>query len=264
MDAFVNVANNRMSILKTYLIILLLVLSGCSYGQTKVNYTPPHGSGFILLELFTSEGCSSCPAADKTLVQLGEEYKHNFYTLEFHVDYWNYLGWKDQFSNSVYTDRQQHYASLFSLSSTYTPQVIINGQKEMVGSDQAKMRPVLNQCVLKAPEASLSVSSTAHMSKVFVAYSIKNTKGQLLNVALVQKKTTTNVKNGENKGRKLSHTNVVRDFKTIDLTEDHGFVEVYLPSGIVADECSVVAYTQKKDSREVTSVSSCNISVEDH
>ncbi len=153
-------------------------------------------------------------------MQLSEEYKHNFYTLEFHVDYWNHLGWKDVYSNSLCTDRQNHYATLFHISSIYTPQVIINGIKEFVGSDKAKMRPFINQDVLREPKASLKISATAHMSKVFVAYTITNTEGQSLNVALVQKKALTDVRHGENEAKKkLKHTNIVRDFKTIDLIE---------------------------------------------
>ena len=245
-------------------ILFISIFSDLGYGQKKTNYIPPEGNGFAVLELFTSEGCSSCPAADKALVQLGEEYKHDFYVMEFHVDYWDYLGWKDKFSNKLYTDRQSHYATLFRLPSPYTPQVIINGTTGLTGSDKAKIRPFINRDMLKEPTASLKVSATAHMSKVFVAYSNVNTQGQLLNVALVQKRAVTNVRRGENKGRKLTHTNIVRDFKTIDIIEDHGFVEVYLPLGIVAEECSVIAYTQKKDSWEVTSGAACAISVENH
>ena len=247
-----------------YLSSCFVIFSVLCYSQKKTDYTPPEGNGFAVLELFTSEGCSNCPAADRALVQLGEEYKHNFYVMEFHVDYWNYLGWKDKFSSKLYTDRQSHYATLFKLSSSYTPQVIINGTTGLVGSDKAKIRPFINRNMLKEPTASLKVSATAHMSKVFVAYSNVNMHGQLLNVALLQKKAVSNVRNGENKGRKLTHTNIVRDFKTIDVIEDHGFVEVYLPLGIVAEECSVVAYTQKKDSWEVTSASACTITVENH
>lgn len=253
-----------MNFIKALFLSVPFILSCLCYGQKKVDYTPPIGNGFAVLELFTSEGCSNCPAADKAMVDLSEEYKHNFYVMEFHVDYWNYLGWKDEFSKKVYTDRQQHYANLFSLSSTYTPQVIINGTKEFVGADKAKMRPFLNQDILKEPKASLKVSATAHISKVFVAYTIASSQGQLLNIVLVQNKALTNVRRGENEGRKLKHTNIVRDFKTIDLIENHGFVEVYLPQGIVAEECSVIAYTQKKDTWEVTSASKCIISVENH
>ena len=90
---------------------------------------------FALLELFTSEGCSSCPLADKLLPQLAND--SNIISLSFHVDYWDHLGWKDRFSSSEFTSRQREYADQLRLEGIYTPQLVINGMYELVGSNRS-------------------------------------------------------------------------------------------------------------------------------
>src|SRR5690349_9744798 len=91
---------------------------------------------FAILELFTSEGCSSCPPADLLLPQLAST-DAGIIPLSFHVDYWDQYGWKDPFSNASFTDRQRDYAKHFRLESIYTPQLVINGEKELVGSNRS-------------------------------------------------------------------------------------------------------------------------------
>src|SRR5947209_3544323 len=93
---------------------------------------PSSGPGFAVVELFTSEGCSSCPAADETLAKVAREYPENVYVLGFHVDYWDRLGWKDVYSSADYTNRQREYAQQFNLNSIYTPEVVVNGRVEFV------------------------------------------------------------------------------------------------------------------------------------
>src|SRR5439155_1000874 len=111
--------------------------------------TPDHGAtagadsaGFALLELFTSEGCSSCPPADALLARLASEARRSgrrVYALSFHVDYWDRLGWKDRFSSAAFTQRQGDYARRFRLASLYTPQLVVNGAQEIVGSDAPRV-----------------------------------------------------------------------------------------------------------------------------
>ena len=96
--------------------------------------------GFAVVELFTSEGCSSCPPADELVARIQKENSDQpVYILSFHVDYWNNLGWKDPFSSAAYSKRQKEYANRLNLQSIYTPQVIVNGRTEFVGSDEGKM-----------------------------------------------------------------------------------------------------------------------------
>src|SRR5438445_2521237 len=93
----------------------------------------------VVIELFTSQGCSSCPVADKNLAEIIEKAETNgqqVYGLSFHVDYWNDIGWKDPYSKAEFTERQKKYASIRSFENIYTPQMIVNGETEFVGSDR--------------------------------------------------------------------------------------------------------------------------------
>jgi hypothetical protein len=92
-----------------------------------------------VVELFTSEGCSSCPSADKLVAVAQKEFKENTIVLSYHVDYWDRLGWKDPFSKAAYTDRQRLYAEHLNLQSVYTPQAIVNGKTEFVGSNKTAL-----------------------------------------------------------------------------------------------------------------------------
>ena len=118
--------------------ILIIIFSGLViFGMVKKNDLGKKGSGpesfnsFALLELFTSEDCSSCPPADRLLPQLAS-LDPNIIPLSFHVDYWNNLGWKDPFSSSEFSQRQQNYGRHFNLESIYTPQLVINGEFELL------------------------------------------------------------------------------------------------------------------------------------
>src|SRR5262249_51802795 len=95
----------------------------------------------IMVELFTSEGCSSCPPADELLAQLAD--RPDVLALSFHVDYWNRLGWKDPYSSREATERQNHYATLLDLGTVYTPQIVVDGKWQAVGSDHADVEQAL-------------------------------------------------------------------------------------------------------------------------
>ena len=131
--------------MKSVLTLLLSYIICCSSCAVKgsdaregTTLVKTHSSSSIaVLELFTSEGCSSCPAAERLLPQFTKA-GSSIYTLAFHVDYWNQLGWKDQFSNEEFTERQRIYGRQFNLESIYTPQLVINGKYEMVGSNRIK------------------------------------------------------------------------------------------------------------------------------
>ena len=94
----------------------------------------------VVLELFTSQGCSSCPSADVLLDKVRNEYKsENVFTLSYHVDYWDYIGWKDPFSQKQFTEKQRSYAQKFNDNRIYTPAVVVNGKEHFVGSNRSKM-----------------------------------------------------------------------------------------------------------------------------
>ena len=121
---------------------LTLFLFSCGQNASAHTENVFNEKNIVIMEMFTSEGCSSCPAAEKTAELLDEDATKRGTTLiilDFHVDYWDYLGWKDPFANPFYTQRQQTYSRKLHLESIYTPQSIVNGTKECVGSDFEKL-----------------------------------------------------------------------------------------------------------------------------
>ncbi len=174
----------------------------------------------VIVELFTSQGCSSCPSADKNLTELLKQYNQQgkpVYGLSFHVDYWNYLGWKDPYSSKEFTQRQRQYAQQLNLNSIYTPQMIVNGTTEFVGSSKAD--------ATRAIEAKLNANSNYKIvindlklngNSVGFEYTLDNVPANCqLRVAIVDKSVENEVPAGENSGRRLHHDNVVCAFQTV-------------------------------------------------
>lgn len=233
--------------MKAILFCTLFLVSCTSYGKKQ----PAANNGFAVVELFTSEGCSSCPAAEKVLAQVHGEYKQNVYVLEFHVDYWNYIGWKDVFGSKEYTLRQQQYADKFRLGSTYTPQAIVNGKSELVGSDNGKLHSIINDDLQHTPSETITLSAKANAGNIAITYTVTDPQNQLLNIALVQKNAETDVKRGENSGRKLKHMNIVRVLKTVD-AQKSGTINITLPGELTKASCIIIAYAQQKDTWAVS------------
>jgi len=236
-----------MNLLRFLLPLTIALIASNLNTSLAQNNTNDRGLGVV--ELFTSEGCSSCPAAEKELSRLHDEYKDVCF-LEFHVDYWNYLGWKDEYSNKTYTKRQQDYAQAFGLNSTYTPQVIVNGSKEMVGSDDNQLQSAIQQSLKHRQSTKLEIKAASAGKSLTVSYSTGDADG-LLNIALVQLHAETNVKKGENSGRKLTHTNVVRVFKTILTEKGQSNTIMELPDGLSIKDCHIIGYLQKKGGGEI-------------
>ncbi len=198
----------------------------------------------VLIELFTSEGCSSCPPADRLLKRLAAEKKENIYVLSFHVDYWNYIGWKDPFSQARFSDRQRQYARQFSLQSIYTPQIVVNGTAEFVGSDEQRLRAAITKKSTLSPvqvAATRKDNATLHLS-----CSWPDTGPLLLQAALVRKEATTAVKRGENSGKTLHHVNVVQQLKTVEAKGGTGTVAMEFPAGVIEADYQIIVFTQNK------------------
>lgn len=205
-------------------------------------------TGFAVIELFTSEGCSSCPPADELLLKLTREYAgKTVYLLSFHVDYWDKLGWKDPFSDHAFTERQQHYGQLFNVR-PYTPQAIYNGKKELIGSESGNIHNLINNGIKKdMPENSVAFSSSFNGHDVTVNYHLHSvSEDDLVNVALVQERAVSRVTAGENKGTTIAHANVVRVFKTVK-GELNGSVKLNMPDDMVGSPYRLILYVQNKE-----------------
>jgi hypothetical protein len=220
--------------------------------KPAVDKTAP-GKGFVVLELFTSEGCSSCPAADALLARIQAEAKDKpVYVLSYHVDYWDRLGWKDQFSSSQYSNRQVQYSHWLS-SDVYTPQVVINGLSECVGSNESTIRNAIDKQLNTAAAATLVIEGRQTAKGADLQYTVagSNAKDKLL-IAVIQKHAVSSVKAGENQGRTLSHAQIVRELETIDVKQaKQGSTQLHLPAGFNPTDYEVIGLLQNSSNGQI-------------
>jgi len=183
----------------------------------------------IVVELFTSEGCSSCPPADALLARLAREpgLAGRVVPLAFHVDYWNSLGWRDPFSTAAWSERQGEYAQAFGGGRIYTPQAVIAGHAECVGSDEEELRAQIAAAGHR-PTGQLSVRREGE-SLAITAAPPRGGKPVAVMVAIYERDHTTAVPSGENGGRSLTETFVVRRLDTAFLTSPTVAAERIVP-----------------------------------
>jgi len=218
-------------------------LSGTAYADQSQD------KPFVVVELFSSEGCSSCPSADLLVSKLTAWARQNnepVYPLIFHVDYWNNLGWRDVFSSQEFTQRQKDYSNIFKdQGEVYTPQMIINGTDAFVGNNQEKLQEDLNRELSVPASVILHISLAKQEDQVTVKYSAQGfSNGDVVNIALVQRGLSTEVTAGENAGRTLHHDNVVREFLTRSLTQETSKARISLDRISDASQASVIVYVQ--------------------
>jgi hypothetical protein len=238
------------------LLVFILSFTGRPGSSLKSIQT---NKGFAVIELFTSEGCSSCPAADQLMATLLSDYKSNVYILSFHVDYWNRLGWNDRFSDASYSERQNQYASVFHLNSIYTPQVVINGLKEFIGSDKKRLYNSINEQLKKENSDDFSISMEQSGNSISVKYKTNAVKNQMLNIALIQSNAETKVMRGENSGRTLLHVQVVRGFKTIFSAGKEGITSFDIPEDLTSKDIGIIAFLQNQKNLQIINAHSAYI-----
>jgi len=210
----------------------------------------PSSKGFAVIELFTSEGCSSCPPADDLVARIQKENNDKpVYILSFHVDYWNRLGWKDVFSSAESSKRQNQYARWLNLQSVYTPEIVVNGKKEFVGSEEGTLRTAVSAGLASDLNLALMINAQKLGDEILVQYkttgSIKNTN---ILLALVQKSAQTIVKNGENRGRILNHVQIVRKAASLPLNQSGaGSIKISIPDGFNTRNWELIGFIQNKN-----------------
>jgi hypothetical protein len=213
--------------------------------------------GFALLELFTSEGCSSCPRADDLLAKVQAEAKDQpIYVLAYHVDYWNRLGWKDKFSDASFSERQRTYAGHLQSGSVYTPQIVINGNKECLDWNASTLQENISHALTIATDATLDLDVTQTNRSLTIKYQAtgKTNANQLL-IALVQKHAVNKISRGENEGRTLTHAQIVRKLVTVSLkTGQQGTNVIEAPSDFTGNGWEIVAFLQNTNNGAVTAV----------
>ncbi|MDX2268409.1 MAG: DUF1223 domain-containing protein [Bryobacter sp.] len=188
-----------------------------------------------LVELFTSQGCSSCPPADKVLEKIHQD--SSAIVLSQHVDYWNYIGWHDPFSQRLFTARQNGYAQRLGLDNIYTPQAVVNGTAEMVGSDERRLRAA----IARSPKASFGLegfqvaNGTARVSLQGVPDGRWETWA-----AIAQQQAEVQVNRGENRGRLLGHVNITRALQSFGASR-----KVQMPVEKQWGPCRLIVWLQQ-------------------
>jgi hypothetical protein len=202
-----------------------------------------------VVELFTSEGCSSCPPADAVLDDLipARPEVRPVYALAFHVDYWDELGWVDRYASFDNTTRQQTYAHSFSTRDMYTPQMIVGGTEAFTGSDRDRADAAIGRSLAHAAAVRVSLHvQQSGQNAVSVAWSAAGAPaGSVLNIAVVERSVDVSVRAGENAGRKLHHANVVRSFVVVPISAPDGVTTVRVPASLRHDDGEVIAYAQR-------------------
>ncbi len=206
---------------------------------------------FAIVELFSSEGCSSCPPAEQLLGELLGEARAqgtNILYLGFHVNYWDGLGWKDPYSSAAFTQRQRMYADRWGKSGLYTPQAVVGGRYEMLGSYEAKLRAAIEVSLSRETYTTVEVKlGEATADHVEVDFTIDGAPADaLLDLALVERDLRDVPDRGENEGTPIGLQNVVRTFETVAATTK-GHATLRVPPGVRHAHASVVAYVQKRD-----------------
>jgi len=193
-----------------------------------------------VLELFTSQGCSSCPPADQLLGELAK--RPDVIALAYHVDYWNQLGWTDRFSSSDFTKRQRAYAAKMGSPNVYTPQMVVNGAKDVVGSDRAEVMAAL---------AGRRDGQTLGLSQAEGKLTIELAAGEAAEILLVAyaREAETKVARGENAGRSLREYDIVRALRPLGSWDGAARrISVDL-AGLPADCSDLAVLLQKADGR---------------
>lgn len=229
----------------------------------------------VVVELFTSEGCSSCPPADVLLSRLAAGQPISgvqVIALSEHVDYWNHLGWADPYSSPLFRMRQEQYAGIFKTESVYTPQMIVNGYAEFVGGDPKVAQREIQRAARSAPMAIVSLSRTnagndSEAPKLNLRIENAKSAGEPLEIvlAITEDALTSYVSGGENTGRMLTHSAVVRSMTSLanlDPSTSRGYsadIQLPLAKNWRRQNLHAVLFVQGQKTRRIVGAATCHL-----
>jgi len=194
----------------------------------------------VVLELFTSQGCSSCPPADDVLAEIKKTMDDkSIIPIAYHVDYWNYIGWKDPYATTAFTQKQRTYGRKFHSSSIYTPQLVIDGKEHLVGSDRENIHRKIKQHLhRKKVENSVKIiSSKKHNNTIACSYNITGSiDNKQIHYLLVLDEATTAIQRGENRNRTLKNSNIVIQENIESITSKSGKYILKIPEIVNENE----------------------------
>ena len=227
----------------------------CAQNNNKNHFKDQNSKSILVLELFTSQSCSSCPPADAVLSDYVIEQNANVIALAFHVDYWNRLGWKDPFSKTEFSERQREYAQIFNSRNVYTPQIVINGKYELVGSKKNEIAAIVAKEIKLTKKEQIFFESITLINNLLSlkVNSLNPDNNNIINIALVKKKEFTNIKRGENSGLQQINHNIVFDFKSIsEFNNDSKVQTFYFNNNWNSADFVIVAFIQNKKTGSIT------------
>lgn len=214
----------------------------------------------ILVELFTSQGCPSCPAADKILNDLeatqpisGAE----IITLAWHVDYWDGFGWKDEFASPAFTQRQVVYSRSLNLGETYTPQMFVDGTTHFVGTKLDKATKSITQAT-KNSKSEITISLDKDKAKISLPNLPKHERATVY-IALTQDNLTRKIGRGNNAGKTLSHSSIARDLRAVASIEPQtmkfeGEIPVQFQPDWNREDLNLIVFVQENKNRKILAV----------
>lgn len=182
--------------------------------------------GVILVELFTSQGCSSCPPADRNLAELKDV--DGVLPLSLHVDYWDYLGWRDTFGRRKHTERQFAYRDLMGARVVYTPQMIVHGMRDVPGFRANEIKRAITEIAAQKRRASIAISEDSGILRASVSAPDENVPCTIY-VATFTSEATVDIERGENRGRSITYHNIVDELMVVGPWRGGAGQEIELP-----------------------------------
>jgi hypothetical protein len=218
-----------------------LVVLGLESQAPKAGDTP------VIVELFTSQGCSSCPPADELLRKVAQEpkFRGKVIPLAYHVDYWNHLGWRDPFSAREWSERQGDYVRSLKLDTAYTPQAVINGSRQLVGSNSFALYHAIDEESHRKPEGTVSLARSGNALTVHAQSPRPDVD---LVLVTFDNQPSTRVERGENGGRTLVNDAIVRGLTRVATLDGRNAIEKQLP---IAPRMGAAAFLQERSTRRI-------------
>jgi len=207
--------------------------------------TESHPVGVV--ELFTSQGCSSCPKADAAFAKLASN--NNVVAISYHIDYWNYLGWEDTLGEKENTDRQYSYAKMLGNNNVFTPQIVLNGVTDAKSSNPSVILADLKRMNASGDGMPVDVDADLTKDEMTIAVGSGTGKADVV-MAYFKKQTTVDISKGENTGKQMIYRNAVTKLETVGMWDGKAMT-IKLPSALISkkgqDGCAILLQAHDKD-----------------
>jgi hypothetical protein len=240
--------------LRPRLVAVLAAIGAIAALTLTMHGAPPKlGPHPVVVELFTSQGCSSCPPADALIGEIARDpaLRGRVIPLAFHVDYWDQLGWRDPFSSAEWSQRQARYSAAMRLSSSYTPQAVVGGRRELVGSNRSALNAALETLSSAKPDGEIALTVRRETSSLVATIHATVPARDDLFLAVTEDDVTTKVPHGENAGRTLTNDAIVRKLVRVA----PGQTSVTVPIDATWRNVSAVSFAQDRSTLAINAAS---------